>query len=84
MPRRNHLGILSVKSLSPWTKRLTKTAVHEADDAQHQAAGAKYIAGGFNKAVALSGAPVANRYVVLQFDSVDKAQPMVQQRSGRT
>ena len=38
-----------------------------------QAAGAKYIAGGFNKAVALSGAPVANRYVVLQFDSVDKA-----------
>ena len=38
-----------------------------------QASGAKYIAGAFNKAVALSGAPVANRYVALQFDSVDKA-----------
>jgi uncharacterized protein (DUF1330 family) len=31
-------------------------------------AGAKYLAGGFNDATALSGAPAANRVVILQFE----------------
>jgi uncharacterized protein (DUF1330 family) len=35
--------------------------------------GAKYLAGGFNNATALSGAPAANRIVILQFENVDKA-----------
>jgi uncharacterized protein (DUF1330 family) len=36
-------------------------------------AGAKYLAGGFNNASALSGAPAANRVVILQFENIDKA-----------
>jgi uncharacterized protein (DUF1330 family) len=35
--------------------------------------GAKYLAGGFNNATALSGAAAANRVVILQFENVDKA-----------
>jgi uncharacterized protein (DUF1330 family) len=38
-----------------------------------KAAGAKYLAGGFNNATALSGASAANRIVLLQFESIDKA-----------
>jgi uncharacterized protein (DUF1330 family) len=38
-----------------------------------KAAGAKYLAGGFNNATALSGAAPANRIVLLQFESLDKA-----------
>ena len=47
--------------------------VHEANSAQHQPTGAKYLAGGFNNATALSGASPANRVVLLQFESIDKA-----------
>jgi uncharacterized protein (DUF1330 family) len=36
-------------------------------------AGAKYLAGGFNNATAVSGAPAANRVVILQFENIDKA-----------
>ena len=36
-------------------------------------AGGKYLAGGFNNATALSGAAPANRIVILQFESIDKA-----------
>ena len=36
-------------------------------------AGATYIAGGFNKAKALTGSPVANRFVVLKWDSQEAA-----------
>jgi uncharacterized protein (DUF1330 family) len=35
--------------------------------------GGKYIAGGFNKTVALSGEPPPNRVVIIQFESTDKA-----------
>jgi uncharacterized protein (DUF1330 family) len=38
-----------------------------------KATGAKYLAGGFNNATALSGASPANRIVLLQFESIDKA-----------
>jgi uncharacterized protein (DUF1330 family) len=38
-----------------------------------KAVGAKYLAGGFNNATALSGAAPANRVVLLQFESIDKA-----------
>jgi uncharacterized protein (DUF1330 family) len=38
-----------------------------------KAAGAKYLAGGFNDATAVCGAPAANRVVLLQFDSIEKA-----------
>jgi uncharacterized protein (DUF1330 family) len=37
-------------------------------------AGAKHIAGGFDKAVSLVGIPPKNRYVVIQFDSMDALQ----------
>ena len=36
-------------------------------------AGGKYLAGGFEKAVGLSGIPPANRYVIVEFDNMDKA-----------
>jgi uncharacterized protein (DUF1330 family) len=36
-------------------------------------AGGKYLAGGFEKAVGLSGIPPANRYVIVQFDNMGKA-----------
>ncbi|MGA8653341.1 MAG: DUF1330 domain-containing protein [Xanthobacteraceae bacterium] len=35
--------------------------------------GGTYLAGGFDKAQAWSGLPVANRYVILKFDSMDHA-----------
>jgi uncharacterized protein (DUF1330 family) len=38
-----------------------------------QAAGGKYLAGGFKNATALSGAPPANRIVLIQFENIDKA-----------
>lgn len=38
-----------------------------------KAAGGKYLAGGFNNGTALSGAPPANRIVLIQFENVDKA-----------
>jgi uncharacterized protein (DUF1330 family) len=38
-----------------------------------KATGAKYLAGGFNNATALSGASPANRIVLLQFETIDKA-----------
>ena len=38
-----------------------------------KASGAKYLAGGFNNATALSGAAAANRIVLIQFESIDKA-----------
>ena len=37
------------------------------------AAGGKYLAGGFNNATALSGASPANRILLLQFGTLDKA-----------
>ena len=36
-------------------------------------AGGKYLAGGFDKAVGLSGIPPANRYVIVQLENMDKA-----------
>jgi len=33
--------------------------------------GGKYVAGGFNKAIGLSGAPPPNRVVLLQFPDMD-------------
>jgi uncharacterized protein (DUF1330 family) len=38
-----------------------------------KAVGGKYLAGGFNNATALSGASPANRIVLLQFETIDKA-----------
>jgi uncharacterized protein (DUF1330 family) len=38
-----------------------------------KATGAKYLAGGFNNATALSGPSAANRIVLLQFETIDKA-----------
>jgi uncharacterized protein (DUF1330 family) len=35
--------------------------------------GGKYLAGGFNKAISLSGAPPHNRVVLLQFADIDAA-----------
>jgi uncharacterized protein (DUF1330 family) len=35
--------------------------------------GGKYVGGGFNKAVGLSGAPPANRVVLLQFPDIESA-----------
>ena len=35
--------------------------------------GGKYLAGGFDKAVGLSRIPPANRYVIVQFENMDKA-----------
>jgi uncharacterized protein (DUF1330 family) len=34
--------------------------------------GGKYIAGGFNKTVAITGQPPADRVVILQFEIMDK------------
>ena len=34
--------------------------------------GGKYIAGGFNKTVAITGQPPADRVVILQFENMDK------------
>jgi uncharacterized protein (DUF1330 family) len=44
--------------------------------------GGKYLAGGFNKAIGLSGAPPASRIVLLQFPDMDalKAFDVKQQR----
>jgi uncharacterized protein (DUF1330 family) len=36
--------------------------------------GGKYLAGGFNKAISLNGAPPANRIALLEFPSVDALQ----------
>ena len=36
-----------------------------------KAAGGEYLAGGFNKATAITGAPPANRVVVIQYPSLD-------------
>jgi uncharacterized protein (DUF1330 family) len=33
--------------------------------------GGKYLAGGFNKAISLSGSPPPNRVVLLQFPDID-------------
>jgi uncharacterized protein (DUF1330 family) len=33
--------------------------------------GGKYLAGGFNKTIALSGAPPANRVVLIQYENMD-------------
>jgi uncharacterized protein (DUF1330 family) len=35
--------------------------------------GGKYLGGGYNKAISLSGAPPANRLVLLQFPDMDSA-----------
>jgi uncharacterized protein (DUF1330 family) len=36
-----------------------------------KAAGGKYLAGGFNKAINLTGAPPSNRVVLLEFADID-------------
>jgi uncharacterized protein (DUF1330 family) len=45
-------------------------------------AGAKIIAGGFDNAVSLVGIPPKNRYVVIQFDSMDALQKWWQGPAG--
>jgi uncharacterized protein (DUF1330 family) len=45
-------------------------------------AGAKHIAGGFDNAVSLVGIPPKNRYVVIQFDSMDSLQKWWQGPAG--
>ena len=45
-------------------------------------AGAKHIAGGFDNAVSLVGIPPKNRYVVIQFDSMDALQKWRQGPAG--
>jgi uncharacterized protein (DUF1330 family) len=45
-------------------------------------AGAKLIAGGFDKAVSLVGIPPKNRYVVIQFDSMDALEKWWQGPAG--
>ena len=35
--------------------------------------GGKYVAGGFNKTMAIDGAPPPNRVIILQFESMDAA-----------
>src|SRR5580704_14148698 len=35
--------------------------------------GGKYVAGGFNKTVSFEGAPLPNRVIIIQFDSMDAA-----------
>jgi uncharacterized protein (DUF1330 family) len=45
-------------------------------------AGAKHIAGGFDNAVSLVGIPPKNRYVVIQFDSMDALQKWWQGPAG--
>ena len=44
--------------------------------------GAKHIAGGFDNAVSLFGIPPKNRYVVIQFDSMDALQKWWQGPAG--
>jgi uncharacterized protein (DUF1330 family) len=45
-------------------------------------AGAKLIAGGFDKTVSIVGIPPKNRYVVIQFDSMDALQNWWQGPAG--
>jgi uncharacterized protein (DUF1330 family) len=45
-------------------------------------AGAKHIAGGFDNTVSLVGIPPKNRYVVIQFDSMDALQKWWQGPAG--
>ena len=45
--------------------------------------GGKYVAGGFNKTWAMTGAEPANRVVILQFESMDKVKAWYDQGGGR-
>jgi uncharacterized protein (DUF1330 family) len=47
-----------------------------------QDAGAKHIAGGFDKAVSLFGIPPKNRYVVIQFESMNALEKWWQGPAG--
>jgi uncharacterized protein (DUF1330 family) len=65
--------------IEPPHDALTSCGCHEArwphsgSTTYPRAVGGKYLAGGFNNATALSGASPANRIVLLQFESIDKA-----------
>lgn len=45
--------------------------------------GGKYVAGGFNKTWAMTGAAPANRVVILQFENMDKIKAWYDQGGGR-
>jgi uncharacterized protein (DUF1330 family) len=49
-----------------------------------KAVGGKYLAGGFNNGTALSGASPANRIVLLQFETIDKAKAWYADGQGVT
>src|SRR5580698_7996602 len=44
--------------------------------------GGKYLAGGFNKAISLSGSPPPNRVVLLQFPDLDALRRSLSKRSS--
>src|SRR5580698_9867241 len=68
---------IDVKDQDGYTKDFLPKA-----QANIKESGGKYIAGGFNKAIGLSGAPPASRVVLLQFPDMDalKAFDVKQQR----
>jgi uncharacterized protein (DUF1330 family) len=68
---------IDVKDQDGYTKDFLPKA-----QANIKESGGKYIAGGFNKAIGLSGAPPASRVVLLQFPDMDalKAFDAKQQR----
>jgi len=57
---------IDVKDQDGYTKDFLPKA-----QANIKESGGKYIAGGFNKAVGLSGSPPANRVVLVQFPDMD-------------
>jgi uncharacterized protein (DUF1330 family) len=57
---------IDVKDQDGYTKDFLPKA-----QANIKAAGGKYLAGGFNKAISLSGSPPPNRVVLLEFSDMD-------------
>jgi uncharacterized protein (DUF1330 family) len=60
------LAEIDVKDQDGYTKEFLPKA-----QANIKESGGKYLAGGFNKAIGLSGAPPASRVVLLQFADID-------------
>ncbi|HEY1885951.1 MAG TPA: DUF1330 domain-containing protein [Roseiarcus sp.] len=57
---------IDVKNQDGYTKDFLPKA-----QASIKGSGGKYLAGGFNKAISLSGSPPPNRVVLLQFPDID-------------
>jgi uncharacterized protein (DUF1330 family) len=60
------IGQITVRDQEGYTKEFLPKARKGIEEA-----GGKYLAGGFNKTITLSGADPSNRVVLLQFESMD-------------